>query len=334
MELFLTGLQAHTRHFLPLETLFTESWPSAYQTYAWTDYLGRPRHLEMRGLNGWALMVLAATPCLWFGRLGLRGIARRRSLFVYACLLGSVLLLLPAARGIWSAVPLLRTFNFPWRILAVTGLCLCILLVLTAQAATRRLPRRRLGRFLCIAVICLTGIHAWRHGHGWPDPYGWQQADITREAIMANPGIPQQFYTPRWVARYAGGPAAEPVRVIAGQARVSIEKRDPVSWHLAIDADSPATIAVAHYFYPGWMVTGIGDRSIIPTPLEATGEMTFPVPAGSHRAVLHFGMTRDRWAGYALAIGGLLLLVLTPAGRQARIHWLNIRPTTAKTPPS
>jgi hypothetical protein len=330
MELFYTGLEAYTQHFISLKTLVTESWPAAYRTYAWVDYLGRPRHLEMRGLNGWALFLMAGTPLLWFGPGRLQGAARRRSLFVYICLLGSILLLLPFAGGIWSALPLLHTFNFPWRVLGVTGLCLGMLAGLTAQAVMR-IPRlKNHGALLCAAIILLMAVGTWHHGHGWPDTGGCSRSDITQAAIVKNPGIPKQFYTPRWVSRYATRPPAQAARVIRGTATVRVENKNPITWQLSINAATAATIAVSHYFYPGWQVTGLGRSAVTPGSLWPTGEMIFNVPAGSHRVRLHFGLTRDRLWGYAMGMIGLLLLLTAGAAGKGVRHRAGDKPPRRK----
>jgi len=313
MEIFYVSLEAYTHHFVGLWELLLEKWPAQYSFTSWFDYLGRPRHLEMRSLNWWVWLALILVPCFWqWRKLRTAGeIWNRRfnrlTLWLWISFFVLILLALPCSRGSWFIIKPLHNFNFPWRVLAVAGGCAALLLGLLADELRRRFWIQQNGLLLCLVLSGMLLISAWPKSEGWQG-VEWLPEAVNSEFVSITPGIPQQFYTPATVRRYAWKPAASRVVAVEGKAEVQLRNRTAVEWQIQVDAETPARIAVAQYYYPGWKIFGLGEKSITPHPSAQLGEITFEVPAGKHDLSMRFTLTGDRKLAYAFS--GLSLLLL------------------------
>jgi len=270
MELFGLGLEAYPQHFISWRELLLERWPEAYQRYAWQDWLGRPRHGEMRRLDLWLFPVVAAACGLWLwpgrGETG-NGRHRRLAILCLAGIAGSVLVALPASRGLWWLMPWLHTFNFPWRALGLVPLAGALLAALVFEAGRRRLRLREDGRLAALAIIVTLAWMSWPHSGGWPDAE-FSPNTLAAKTMRQNDDIPQQFYTPTWVREYAAGPAAANAWVLEGDGEVEVTRRGMTRWDLAIEARSPLRLAIAHHAWPGWRLEGAGARSVWPPGID------------------------------------------------------------------
>lgn len=308
MELFYTGLEAYTHHFISLKELFSETWPAKYQEYAYLDYLGRPRHLEMRSLNIWYWIVMGIIPVFCFLRNSQKK-TNRITIMFYLCFLGLIVLSLPISRGIWLISPPLHTFNFPWRALAVVAVCLGFLTGIFAQQCLRyfKIPEQKCF-LVCLLLACIMLIGTWHQTKGW-DPLPTQIIKINnlKKPQFYN-GIPAQFYTPKWVSTYATIPPSYPIRFLSGKGQGELTSKSTTEWKFSIDNATDAKFAIAHYYYPGWQLFA-ADNSIIPvSPLPQTGEIQFSLPPGQHEILLRFTNTSDRIFANILFILGVAIL--------------------------
>ena len=119
-------------------------------------------------------------------------------------------------------------------------------------------------------------------------------------------GIPDQFYTPRWVKRAFKAPAKSELVVLQGSAEVKLLEKTPVKWLIQVNAYSPCYIAISQYYYPGWEISMDSQKPEIPEILPIRGLMTFYSPAGVHEFKLSFGMTWHRKFAFVLAFLGIL----------------------------
>jgi hypothetical protein len=311
MNLFYTGLEAYPRHFISLQELFSETWPIQYQRFAYLDYLNRPRHFEMRSFNLWIFAILLTVPTMWFSRNSQNSRFTRISLLFYLGFLGLVTLSLPVSRGIWFAVTAFHTFNFPWRVLAVTGVCLAILTGLTADELLKRLDLRVQTFSLGIILSIIMLLSAWPKSTGWKAGKDQLIEKINDQMIQNSAGIPKQFYTPKWITHYATSPSTLPIRFISGKGKAKIIFKKTTEWKIKVNTETNAKIAIAQYYYPGWTIFGLAGKTIATYPLPGTGEISFDIPPGTHNISLKFTNTTDRTMANIFAwIGILILLVL------------------------
>jgi hypothetical protein len=312
MELFGLGLEAYPQHFIGWRELILERWPDAYQRFAWQDWLGRPRHWEMRRLDLWLFPVVVAAFVLWLRTdriTGGRGQTRRLAILCLVGIAGSLLMALPASRGLWWLMPWLHTFNFPWRALGMTSLAAATLAALVFEETRRRFRLREDGWLAALAVVAMLGWATWPDSVGWPDTE-FSPETLTAKILRQNDDIPQQFYTPIWVCDYAREPAKADAWVLEGDGEVALTRRGMTCWDLAIIARSPIRLAVAHHAWPGWRLDGVGTTPLTPEVFGTQGLMAFQIPQGTWSARLRLGTTPAQRQGWGVAGLGLAWLGL------------------------
>lgn len=311
MRLFQLNLESYLRHFLSVDVLLTESWPMEYVRHTGAfDWLNRPIHREARGLGVWALTVLLATPVFWFVRLRRDGRFYVWSQFFLLWFLLSVFMCLPMSWFVWDAVDILWTFNFPWRALTVASFCLSILFGLLIDLLARRtlpMPMARGWLYGFLVVMLFAGIH--RRGAGWASERPLTLGDLTRDAISRQAGVPQRFYTPRWVVDYPRGLTTPAALITEGRGDVAVVERGATTWRLTVRAETPVTLVARQHFYPGWrLVDSDGDSVLTPEPWGRAGLMAFNIPRGDYRFALKFGSTFDRVLAWWMCALGVALL--------------------------
>jgi Flp pilus assembly protein TadD len=342
MEIFLSDLNSWRRHFLSLRDLFTERWPTAYVEFSGVDYLNRALHPEMRGLNFWAIAVLIFSPAIWWlalgsyrtnkGRVGQpcptgpdggtgcpalpRSFLREKlfyAVFFYTAAWLSIAFSLRISLPVWDHIPLMDTFNYPWRALNIAGLCLALATAYTLALLNGTIIRRGYrpaGAIIAALFILAPLAEAIPHSKGWAGPAWLTNNALTSTAIRRQAGIPQQFYTPAWAQSYATEPAQTGAMAVAGTATVTVIERHPTRWRLRVEASAPAQIALAHYYYPGWRIHGLAGGTIETKPWGERGLISFAVPAGAHEIEARFGSTPARRAANFTFFAGLALMLL------------------------
>lgn len=141
--------------------------------------------------------VLAGLPAL----LGFRqfsSVQRQKVAFFAVMLVGALFLTTPSSQFIWSAFPLLHTFQFPWRFLGLASLGLSVLIAATVSLF--RPPRRQWAVGLLIGMGLILADLFWLHPRYVP---GWEQVSIgslhTFEYEMRGAHTAADEFLPRWV---------------------------------------------------------------------------------------------------------------------------------------
>ena len=311
MNLFYSGLESYNHHFISFKELFIEPWPTQYSPFNYFDYLKRPRHTEMRTLNLWIITILIIIPFLWLSAKKYNSQFLKRTIIFYLPLIALIFLTLPAASGVWYIFTSLHTFNFPWRALAVTGICAIFLLGLTIDEIRKRLQIDKAFFSLSIVVVIIMLLSSWHKSEGWTPEQNQIIGKLNNQIIQNSSGIPKQFYTPKWVSDYATTQQNSLVRFISGKGEAKVIYKDVVKLEIDINAKTNAEIAIAQYYYPGWELRNSKHSEIKISPLENSGEISFTIPKGRETLHLAFTNTFNRiFANIALFIGLLLLSTL------------------------
>ena len=305
LNLFFTEYRSFSQNFMNLSQLFFEKWPLSY-----IEFRGQ-EHPEMRGLNLWAICILMITPVTWFisscqsakqtfGQI-------QRSQFFFSGILISIFMCLSLSLPVWELCSILQTFNFPWRALTVTGLCMAVCCGLCFEFISKffKWQKKTILIFMFIVLIFML-MESAPHTAGWPGVSWMTSSELTSESIQKHSGIPDQFYTPYWVKNYARSPATSDIIILSGKAHVRLIKKTPVKWNIQVDAKTPCEIAVSHYYYPGWQISMDSQKPKQPGISPLKGLMTFHSPIGKHHFELSFTKTKDRILSYLMAILGFL----------------------------
>jgi len=248
--------------------------------------------------------------------------------------LALVLMMTPFATTLWKTVPVLRTVQFPWRILAVTGT-----LQIVACAGLARLPGlRTAGRdplLACMLMasalwysaqfaehpvmmdmnVCVDSFRA--SDQDSLDPMAGANEFLPRTALPAPPTAPR-------------GQAASLVFDGTGRA-LPLPGNDPYHLRYRVYNQGPtkSTATINQLYLPGWVVR-VDGRWVSPETLEAwlrpDGRIRVPIGPGEDWVVeAHYDGPPGWLARDALCLGGALSLAafsVVEARRRRRLPGL------------
>jgi hypothetical protein len=237
-----------------------------------------------------------------------RGRGRLLVLFSLVLLLAAAFMASRGALFLWERLPLLQYLEFPWRFLslaAVSTALLCGFPFLLIPPENRRLANALMA--VLIVGLCLFGLSQAK-----PEAFlDVQEADYSPQAI-AERGLAvttAREYEPVWVQEWPTSPAAAPVTLVAGDARVLSAKPSPTHVEIQADVVEEARLRVNFFYFPGWtlFVDGAERNLEVSSP---QGLIEFPLEPGSHQVQVLFRDTPVRQWGTRLSLLAMVLLIL------------------------
>ncbi len=313
---------SYRENFLPLEQFL--AWPRSADPKLLNDW-------PARGLGG--LFILAALAAwLTWRRLDRRG--RARLIALTAMMVGCGLLALPVTQPLWDALPLLATFQFPWRFLAPAALAMSLLIggfpaieiagcygkcVETHSPTRFNGFRLTAGRFN--APLLAAGLLAMAHWGWLYPPRGGLPGEASPAGMIAWERATDTIGTtasrellPRWVKQTPAPENALTAALLAGTPPAYLDESAlpdgarvlTATYGLqsaVIELDTPGAFRARYlaFYYPGWRAR-VDGKPVEVTPEPETGLVTFPVPAGAHRLEVRFGETAARLALDAVSV--------------------------------
>ena len=230
-----------------------------------------------------------------------------------ALLLGGVFLSLRVSAGLYDAVPILQFVGFPWRFLSLASLGAALLAGAGVDAVfARRRGGRRVGEIVGATLLALLAI-------GLTSDLRRPLAELKLEPWMLDPAAYRQApftasvadeYMPVWVRAPESTPFDQGVAVTR-PARVTGVERGVARWSFTIEAEEPATVVLADFFFPDWKASLAGEAVEV-RPRLGSGHAEFAVPAGRYEFHGRLVATRLRrvtaWlsAGTAVGLVGLV----------------------------
>ncbi|MCB8977148.1 MAG: hypothetical protein H6657_06935 [Ardenticatenaceae bacterium] len=305
----------YTNNFLPLDQL-----------------LALPRNADPGLLNDWpprALGVLLLGVALAGAALAWRKSRANRWLiaFLLLGLGGYVFLTVRGSEWLWTAVPQLAAFQFPWRFLAPASFIAAFLCGgikhLTAESAEVE-NNRKSSVFSASSAVNLIVIVLLAVGHwGWLYPdlcdppaelsveglVGWEVATQTLGSTASGELLPRDVRTvpepsnpPAWQARL--DPASLP-------AETTILSTDyqPLTTRVELETAVPFQATLRIFNFPGWRVT-VNGRPVPIVPSDPEGWITVPVPDGRSTIQATFGETPLRRGADGVSLVSLILLLV------------------------
>ena len=236
-----------------------------------------------------------------------------------------VALMLPWARPLWDLGPFSTLIQFPWRLLAVVGLPLCLLAGYSARwLAAGDVLSPALG--LAMLLMVLTVLPYTQPQPTPPNPRDetqltWRDYEARYPDMVGM--VAQTEVQPTESPLLPAFEANEtPQRFQPLDAEVQITQVEQVGIRAAaiVVSEAPATIRYLSYDYPGWQAT-VDGRPVAIRQEPPLGLMLVDVPAGEHRVELRFGDTPLRraaeWVSLLslVAIAGMALLGARQGGR-------------------
>ncbi len=199
---------------------------------------------------------------------------KHKTLFLFSLLiiLVSVFLMTPFSKPLWEHLPLLRSFQYPWRILAAVTFATSLLSVSYLVFIKNRTIQ---GLILLLMIIATL--------YYWKPPQGFVSIN---EAEYWNYPLSTNYYgevDTIWAAGPAGSYPKKRVDVIGGKATIQNFQKQAAQQHFTLRAETDAQIVSRTQFFPGWKVYVDGKNTQVDFQDQNwRGLITFRVPKGEH----------------------------------------------------
>lgn len=219
--------------------------------------------------------------------------------------LGAAFFTTDAARPIWTAVPLLQYFQFPWRFLSLGTLAISFL----AGGAALLLPRRGgwVRPLLALGIVGLLLVQGAPNAVPPPADYDLPDALTPQNVVeWGLVGSNANEFEPIWVQRSPPLPAPGPLTVVAGTATWEPVALGSHVREFSVTAAGPARLRLNTFYFPGWYLTLDGREQTIDFGNPA-GLMEFDLPSGSHIVRLIFRDTPIRALSAGISLVSLLV---------------------------
>lgn len=266
---------------------------------------------------GLAPLALAALSLLRWPRLA--SAWRRTGLFLSLVTLAVVFLMLPVSEPVWEAFGLVSFAQFPWRLLALTIVCLAFL----GTGLFARWPgdARHLAATALWALLIILPVYPYLRSEVQPPAEGpvslaglmrfQQSADEMTGSTAWVKEIPR--WSPLADQIMAGIEITTKVDYTAAYStgRLAVHSQEMSTTHERVwfQADDDDQVIIFHtFYYPGWNAyildenTGAVTARAPVVPAGELGRISVPVPKGRHVLLLAFEDTPVRRVGTGLTV--------------------------------
>lgn len=214
-------------------------------------------------------------------------------LFSFLILLVAIFFMTSFSKPLWEHLPMLRQFQFPWRLMAVVPLISAF-----TSMSFLLLIKRRLVHVLILTLTVLSTFYYWSPPQGF---LSVNEQDFWNYPLTTN------YYgevDTIWAAGSAGSYPKNRVDVIGGKATIHSFQRKAAQEHFTISAATDAQIVSRTQFFPGWKVYIDGQNTQIDFQDQNwRGLITFRVPKGEHSIAVVFTQSFiQRLGNYLTAI--------------------------------
>ncbi|KKQ01220.1 MAG: hypothetical protein UT87_C0003G0026 [Candidatus Levybacteria bacterium GW2011_GWC1_40_19] len=215
------------------------------------------------------------------------------------------LLILPTSKVLWENLPLLKYFQFSYRLLVFMSLFTSVLAGIVVTYYKSRL-------FFMILVILTIGYTMLNWGNRRSVSEINDQYLAQEFARKPDVGTYLEPSSPIWAnpgSVFLRDNNGKHIEVLSGTAEIKLLQRTSVNHTYLIKTNEAAVIKENTLFFPGWKLRinnnfykfDFDDR-------KYPGVITFKLERGNHKVVLSFEETTDRRASRIISLGGFISL--------------------------
>jgi hypothetical protein len=287
-SIVLKGQYDSQERFLPLRNFIYSTW----------SYGISGQFSVQLGVIQW--IVTLASIALLFARKKLTRENRIWILFFVIALITSIWFMTPSARFIWSAIPLIQQFQFPWRFLSVS----IFLSSMLGALFIYHLPEKwQKYAFVGLLVGTLGTTFPYWHAKAYlnqPDSYYSNIYYGTTDTGES---------APIWSVRFMESTPDARMDVIGGKASIKNISRTSTRHVYKVNAQTPAQLRENTLYFPGWEVLVDNQKqSIEYQDPHNRGVITFIIPEGEHAVQIFFKDTKLRTLANALSVCALVIV--------------------------
>lgn len=246
------------------------------------------------------------------------------------------LMMAQVARPLWFSNDILPVIQFPWRLLAIMGIPLALLIALPFAYIHNTRLRTALGIAAILALIWLNLPRLEWEYHFSPTTafdimkYANYEARSVRIIEGGTLHASLQEFRPKWtddtlslepatVEELVTQPVDNPPVV---EPDITVNSAGPLHSRLSIATPATFPLRFAAYYFPGWTVVLDDTTSLVPYPSTNLGLLTVDLPAGQHTLSVDWAGTRHaRWAGLISQLALLTLLLWQLAQPSPQRWW-------------
>jgi hypothetical protein len=226
---------------------------------------------------------------------------RLTSLFLLAFAF-SIFIMLPISLPVWQIITVIKKFQFPWRWLTITIVAAGFL----AAGLSRHFKLARAGAVLIVGLLVLQTFWYWQPKGFLPQSEAEIIADYTGTTDTGES-------TPLWAIRWQEKPSPQNLSVVWGAPiDYQIIRRESEIHEYTVTTSVTTQISDNTLYFPGWKVY-VDGKPVEITYADANwrGEITFPVPPGTHSVRVIFEETKlRRMADITSLVSSALLIAL------------------------
>jgi len=211
------------------------------------------------------------------------------------------------ATPIWKAIKPLEFLQFPWRLMT-----LGVFLASFVSGAVALIAPRRLYVVLVMVAVIALNANYFRPDKWYPDMTDAKKFSGRDWYLLVTSGIFD--YLPIYAKMPPPDPAGNDLDFVEGSGVFTrIVKNSHLQQYQLEVAETPATVELQTYYFPGWRAWVDGqEQPIDPSRDPLLGRIQVDVPAGTHTLVVKFTNTPVRSVGNT--ISGLTWAGLLAAG--------------------
>lgn len=235
------------------------------------------------GIIQW--LAFLATPLMFFKAKNRFNKLNWLTFLFWLAFIFSIFIMLEISLPVWKILTIIKKFQFPWRWLTVSVVAAAFL----AAGLSRHFKLSRIAALLIVGLLVSQTIWYWQPKGFLPQS---EPEIIANYAGTTDTGES----TPLWAIRWQEKPSPGGLSVVSGAPiDYQIIRRQSEVHEYTVTASVLTQISDNTLYFPGWKVYVDGE------PVEITyadpnwrGEITFPVPPGTHSVRVVFEETKLR----------------------------------------
>lgn len=224
------------------------------------------------------------------------------AIFSLVLIAGSLFFMQSSSLFFWKTIPLLRQFQFPWRLVGLAGFATSMLSVYYLSFPLFKKP------WVYIALLTLVVVST---SYYWRPPLGFDP--VHDESQYWNYPLNTTYFGETDVIWSAGPAKAYPkerIEVAEGNASISGFTQKSTVQTFIVDAKNDSTLVSHTQYFPGWRVSVDNKK----TPIEFQnpnwrGLITFAVPSGKHTVRIELGKTKIQLVSEILSLSALVAMI-------------------------
>jgi len=290
---------AESKYIQPSTIIVSSSfWQILYSPYRF-GFLFQGHNGELSLIIGYTQLFVVLMSLFFLFKSKLSREIRNLLIFSLIIFFFLVFMIFPVSKPIWFIIPLIKSFQFPVRLLVLVAIFTGII----AGILTKIINKNWFTAILVIITISYTILN-------WGNRTMINMNDQTLKGIMN--ATPTTFNGleasgPIWVNSKKIPFKAKNLEVITGSATVKEIKRTPYHHFYNLNVYSETEFIEKTIYFPGWTLLVNGrNQNLNYKNNKFPGVITFKLPKGKYNIELAFEDTPDRSISYKISLIGLV----------------------------